>query len=218
MESPSEPSTPKRRYDASRRQADALGRRRRVVEAATELFLEHGYGGTSIDAVAKAAGVSAQSVYASFESKAGILAQAVHLARTGDEEGSLQRTEQALAILREPDIKRRCRLIAELLRGAYERAARLIAMVERASATDPALAAFHDEMRSSRHLSVRSLSASMPKRVFRKEVGDAEAAFDVLAVIASPHVYTELVDHCGWTPARYETWLADALYQTVFAR
>ena len=70
-----DPATPpaRRSYDASRRQADAVDRRRRVIDAAEELFLSVGYGTTSINEIARAADVSPQMIYASFGSKAGIL-------------------------------------------------------------------------------------------------------------------------------------------------
>jgi TetR/AcrR family transcriptional regulator, mexJK operon transcriptional repressor len=44
-------------------------KRRQVLEAAAELFLAHGYGPVSMDAVARAAGVSKATLYAHFSSK-----------------------------------------------------------------------------------------------------------------------------------------------------
>jgi AcrR family transcriptional regulator len=44
-------------------------KRRAIVEAATAAFLDHGYRGTSMDAVAAAAGVSKQTVYQHFGDK-----------------------------------------------------------------------------------------------------------------------------------------------------
>lgn len=44
-------------------------KRRAIIEAATAAFLDHGYRGTSMDAVAAAAGVSKQTVYQHFGDK-----------------------------------------------------------------------------------------------------------------------------------------------------
>jgi AcrR family transcriptional regulator len=44
-------------------------KRRAIIESATEAFLNHGYRGTSMDAVAAAAGVSKQTVYQHFGDK-----------------------------------------------------------------------------------------------------------------------------------------------------
>jgi TetR/AcrR family transcriptional regulator, mexJK operon transcriptional repressor len=47
----------------------SLRKRRAIVEAATTAFLDHGYRGTSMDAIAAAAGVSKQTVYQHFGDK-----------------------------------------------------------------------------------------------------------------------------------------------------
>lgn len=48
---------------------DGSPKRRQVLEAASELFLAHGYGAVSMDAVARRAGVSKATLYAHFASK-----------------------------------------------------------------------------------------------------------------------------------------------------
>lgn len=61
-----------RRAERHRKRAAHLGperRRPQVLDAALKLFLERGYEGTSMDAVAHAAGVSKPVVYACFPSK-----------------------------------------------------------------------------------------------------------------------------------------------------
>ncbi|MGB8505622.1 TetR/AcrR family transcriptional regulator, partial [Mycobacterium sp.] len=70
----------RRTYDNSRRRADAEGRQRRIVDAATALFVEQGFGGTSIDQIAAAADVSPQTVYATYGSKAAVLSRAIDVA------------------------------------------------------------------------------------------------------------------------------------------
>ncbi|MDH3236049.1 MAG: TetR/AcrR family transcriptional regulator [Alphaproteobacteria bacterium] len=52
-------------------------RRARIIAAATELFLEHGYGDTSIDAVVRDAGGSKSTVYELFGDKNGLFAAVV---------------------------------------------------------------------------------------------------------------------------------------------
>lgn len=59
---------PSRKYDNSRRRADAEARQRRIVDAATDLFVEQGFSATSIDQIAAAADVSAPTIYATFGS------------------------------------------------------------------------------------------------------------------------------------------------------
>ena len=58
--------------------ADALKLRQKILQVATELFLEQGYGSTSIEAVAARAGVSKRPFYDRFEDKAALFAAVVH--------------------------------------------------------------------------------------------------------------------------------------------
>src|SRR5918999_730393 len=55
------------------RQRQALQTRRLIVDAATKLFLERGYGVTTMDAIAAEAGVAVSTVYAIFKNKRAFL-------------------------------------------------------------------------------------------------------------------------------------------------
>src|SRR3979490_47596 len=63
----------KRPYKSLVRQRQASDTRRRIVEATRQLLQSEGYAGMTIEAIAQRAEVSAQSVYAIFKSKTGIL-------------------------------------------------------------------------------------------------------------------------------------------------
>jgi TetR/AcrR family transcriptional repressor of mexJK operon len=58
--------------------ADALKLRDTILRVATQLFLEHGYGATSIESVAARAGVSKRTFYDRFQDKAALFAAVVH--------------------------------------------------------------------------------------------------------------------------------------------
>jgi TetR/AcrR family transcriptional regulator, mexJK operon transcriptional repressor len=58
--------------------AAALKLRERILQVATELFLEQGYGSTSIESVAARAGVSKRTFYDRFDDKATLFAAVVH--------------------------------------------------------------------------------------------------------------------------------------------
>jgi len=60
----------------SRQQAAKLGER--ILEAATHLFLSHGYGATSIEAVARRARISKRTFYHRFRDKPALFAAVVH--------------------------------------------------------------------------------------------------------------------------------------------
>jgi TetR/AcrR family transcriptional regulator, mexJK operon transcriptional repressor len=58
--------------------ADALRLRGRILAVASELFLAHGYGSTTIEAVAARAGISKRTFYHRFDDKAALFAAVVH--------------------------------------------------------------------------------------------------------------------------------------------
>src|SRR6478672_4236272 len=95
----------KRRYDSSRRQEQAQENRRRIIVAAQTLFVDKGYGRTTIADIATAAGVAAETVYAAFRNKPTLLHRAWDVAVGGDEQDVhlLDRPEMR-AVLAEPDL------------------------------------------------------------------------------------------------------------------
>ncbi|WP_242419577.1 TetR/AcrR family transcriptional regulator, partial [Frankia sp. CpI1-P] len=60
--------------------------RRRIIAAAADLFLDQGYGATTLDQVAARAGVAVQTVYFHFGNKATLLKEALDVAAVGDDE------------------------------------------------------------------------------------------------------------------------------------
>src|SRR5258708_12145330 len=75
----------KRRYDNSRRQAQARATHRKVIDAAKRLFTEHGYPATTIEAIAEAADVSLPTLYRLFRSKRALLAAVLAPSFGGDD-------------------------------------------------------------------------------------------------------------------------------------
>src|SRR5258705_7220936 len=70
--------SPKRKYDSTRRQAQADETRRQMLTAAHKLFIERGYAGATIDAIAAAAGVAPETIYAVFKNKGRILVSLIN--------------------------------------------------------------------------------------------------------------------------------------------
>src|SRR6516164_3392222 len=71
----------------SRNPGNAVGRPRSptvdqaIVQAALELFIEHGVAGASIEKIARRAGVAKTSIYRRWSSREALLAQAIEVAR-----------------------------------------------------------------------------------------------------------------------------------------
>src|SRR5689334_3534815 len=66
-------SVAKRRYRSPLREAQAAATRSRILEASLAELGARGYAATSVSAIARAAGVSPETVYATFGSKRGIV-------------------------------------------------------------------------------------------------------------------------------------------------
>lgn len=206
-----------RSYDASRRQADAIARQSRTALAAAGLFLDRGYGATSIAAIAEAADVSPQFVYAAFESKAGVLAKAVDFAVAGDtEDRPVSDRPEARAAMTDHDVDERVRRMVRLLVGAHKRAAPLIQLVEAASATDDALAELADKLRDQILKDLRGFAKGLPKGTLRAGLTPRRAG-DILYALGAPRTWTVLVEGSRWSPAEYEAWLIDAVHRLVLA-
>lgn len=201
MESGPPVSTARRSYDNSRRQADAEARQRRIIEAATALFVEQGLAGTSIDQIAAAADVSPQTIYATYRSKAGVLSCALDVAVVGDfEAASLADRMPVLAEGHELDFATSARFVREL----HERVAPLIRVMLQAGLDEVRIRVTR-EMRAHWALWVAPLEPAL-----RQGLTKAQAA-DVAVTVGSPYLYSTFTADVGWSPDQYETWLADAL-------
>src|SRR2546425_2547925 len=71
---------PPRRYDSTRRRAQAAQTRQDILKAALQLFLESGYAGTTINDVAAAAGVAVEANYPGVGRKGALFKRGVEAA------------------------------------------------------------------------------------------------------------------------------------------
>jgi AcrR family transcriptional regulator len=79
-------TTPARPYRSALREEQSRATRRRIVDAAAELFVEGGYVPTTIDAIAERAGVSRRTVFTAVGGKADVLKLAFDWTLAGDDE------------------------------------------------------------------------------------------------------------------------------------
>src|SRR3954447_27046908 len=82
----SRPEPAPRPYRSARRETQARHTRRRIVEAATSVFLRRGYAGATVRAIAAEAGVSVPTVELAFGTKARLLRAAIDVAIAGDDD------------------------------------------------------------------------------------------------------------------------------------
>lgn len=197
----------KRRYDASGRQEQARRTRLAVVQAAAELFLEHGYGGTTIADVARQAGVSAETVYGAFGSKAGLLHRVWDITVGGDDQAVLVHDRpEVLAMREEPDLRKRLVMHARFHTALSHRIVPFTLMVHAASGHEPAAAGLLAEMGRQRFegLGVMARAAAETGQLGVSE----EECREVMWSTTDGQLWYRLVRERGWSDERYATWIA----------
>ena len=209
------PAPAPRRYDSSGRQRDAAQRQARVLEAARELFLEHGYGATSIDQIAATAGASSQTVYATFGGKPGILRRLLDVAIGGDDEDIrlIDRPQYAEAFAL-TDLRERVNRLARLAGEVHRRSGELVALVERVSGSDPALEELARDLRAAQQADAALMIGTVPRKHFRRGLSK-ERAIDIAHLLGGPLSWYDLVIRQGWSDAEYVAWLSDALWRNL---
>ena len=210
----SETARPKRKYDASGRRRQAEVTRAKVVGAAAEVFLEYGYAGATIPAIANRAGVALQTVYRAAAGKAGLLAAAVTAAVAGGYLRSQTPVEERPAIqavIAEKDPQRQLALYAHTQPGIWSRVGPLWRVLESAATSEPELREFKDEQEQRRVDGLTILAESLRTRhALRPDLSPGQAA-DIIVTLGSYATYESLVIRRGWTNAEYESWLSDTL-------
>ncbi|MDX6274150.1 MAG: hypothetical protein QOJ92_1360 [Frankiales bacterium] len=208
----------KKPYSSTLRTAQAQVTRRAIVDAAAALFIDRGYGATSVDAIAEAAGVSRKTVFTSVGGKLETLKLAMDWAITGDDAPiPVLERPHVQAALREPDARRILRDFATNHVEVMGRTAALARVLESAAGLDADLRALNDELRAQRQHGMAFLAALLDERgALRPGLTVAEAA-DVLWLLNDSAPYHRLVVEQGWPIERFEAWLADTLVSLLLA-
>jgi AcrR family transcriptional regulator len=210
MQPMSRPVKP-RSYDRTRRQAASADTRRRILEAARALLLEHGYGATTVAHIAQRAEVNTDTVYTLVGRKPVILRTLIEVALSGtDEPVVAQQRDYVLAIRVEPDPRRKLVIYAKAVRAIHERLAPLVVLLRDTAATEPEAAAVWHEISERRAANMRELARDLRAAGGLRQGLNVAQAADVLWATNSPDLYVLFTGDRGWSGARYERWLADA--------
>ena len=209
----------KRRYDSTRRQAQARQTRRAITEAAHRLFVERGYAGATIDAIAEEAGVAAETVYAVFGSKRAILSHLAGVLLVGDDEPiPLLERPGPLATRQERDQRQQIWLFAAQMREIMTRMAPIFDILRTAAKTEPDIADLRSQMLGERRQGMRQfVEIVMANGPLREGLAVDEAA-DIVFALSSGECFGVFTGDLGWSGERYEAWLADALTRSLLPR
>lgn len=201
-----------RSYDSPARREGAAATRRAVLAAARDLLERQGFAATTMAGVAKAAGVSAETVYKTFGSKPALVKAVFDLVIAGDDEPvSVADRPEAQRIRRQVDARAKLRSYAE---GAAERAARsagIQLVVRNGAASDPVVAQLWQQLQDERLTGMTLFARHLTETGCLRSGIDEGTARDILWTYISVEIYDLLVHQRGWTVERYGDWLREAL-------
>jgi AcrR family transcriptional regulator len=208
----------KRTYESPLRKAQAAATRRAVIDAASALFIERGYVATSLEAIAEAAGVSRATV-TSIGSKKALLKTAYDVALVGDDEPiPFPLRPASLAVRAEPDVGRFVVGYAGLVTDINRRLAPIYEAVRGAASADPDVRDVFEAIGLERRIGADHVVGDLLAKGARlRDDLDAAAAADILWVLIDAGLFHLLVHRRGWTPERFDTWLADSIRRQLLA-
>jgi AcrR family transcriptional regulator len=197
----------------SKRAQKAQETRRRILEAALELFVQDGYGATNLQDVADRAAVAVQTIYFVFGNKRTLLKELVDVAIAGDDEpvATMDRPwyVDALAADTAQDM---LRAYVAGTTSVLERVAPIGRVVKAAVASDPEVADLWPHDVDPRYVVQQGAAkALVGKPGARAEVSVEEAA-DLLYGLLSPELYLLFVRERSWPPERWERWASQTLH------
>ena len=201
-----------RPYDNRRRAEQALLSQRRILEAAHQELVNKGYADTTIGGVAEAAGVSAQTVYKAFGSKAALAKRVYDVTLVGDEEPvPLAERAEIQAIIAEPDPRQKLAMYAALGRNLVERIGPVLSvLISGAKAGDPELAEFAATTARERLIGVSGLVGQLEAIGALRRGLSFERARDIVWTLIGWEVYELLVIERGWSLDDWEAWVAES--------
>jgi AcrR family transcriptional regulator len=196
----------KRNYSSAVREEQAARTRMRILDAASELFLERGYGRTTIKDIAARADVARDTVHAIFGSKARVLTALLDQRLVPDVTvANVTERPDAQAIKNEVDQRKQIELFAEFITGISTQLRPVAEILRTASAVDPEMGKVFEDMQTY----AKWIAARGPLRVSTRRAGE------IIWALASQDVARMLCDELGWTQSQHARWLADTLIRTL---
>lgn len=204
------------RSPVGRGQARTRLARAAVVDAAAALFLERGYGATTMDAISERADVPAATVYRLFASKHGILKALLDVSIVGDDEDvPMADRPQVQSLLADRDPRDQVAGFVEIAAQINARVAPMYRILVSAAGSDQDAAAILDELTRQRQHGQRVIARSLARAgALRPDLRERDAA-DLIHALMSPEMYQLLVLDRGWKPERYVEWLTTVLVQQL---
>jgi AcrR family transcriptional regulator len=201
-----------RTYRSPLRQTQSKMTRLRIIEAATRLFTEIGYGATSIDQIAEAAGVGRATVFTAVGGKPAVLRAAYRLALLGDDEAPpLRERPWARPVRQATRPAEGIRRYAQVITRIGGRVAAIYEAFGAAASADPAVRDAWDEIREERREGAQRFVRLLRDLGPLREGLDERRAADVVWILNDPRLYGQLVLEQGWEVDAFRDWLTETM-------
>ncbi|GIG67001.1 TetR/AcrR family transcriptional regulator [Phytomonospora endophytica] len=195
-----------------KRAVKARETRRRMLAAARDLFVEHGYGATALQDVADRAGVAVQTIYFTFGTKRALLKEVVDVAIAGDDEpvATMDRAwfREALAA---PSAAEQIGLHVAATATILARVAAITKVLNAAAATDPEISAAWPQGVDPRYTVQLAAAEALVAKPGARPGLTAEEAADVLYGVLGPELYLVFTGERGWPGERWAAWTTRVL-------
>lgn len=199
-----------RTYRSELRARQAQETRTRIVAASARLFASQGYQATTIAAIARDAGVSAETVKTT-AAKAELLIAAFEVTFSGSEAApTLTDTEVASGLLDLPDDVFLDAVLTQIT-TANARGHALWTVLLGAALSDPVVDTALRGILERRRADLRRLVDETIHRGIAGDLRDPDATAAAISFLISPESYQQLVAQSGWSAERYSAWLRDAV-------
>jgi AcrR family transcriptional regulator len=210
--------TVKRTYDSRRRRAQSAETRQRILDAGRELILDVGYRGTAVAAVAARAEVNVDTVYELVGRKPVLLRELIEQAISGtDATVVAEDRDYVKAIIAEPDPRKKLAIYARAVREIQQRMAPLFLALRDASSTEREARAVWEQISQRRAANMRKLASDLRAAGGLRHDLSIDEAADVIWATNSSELYALLTVERGWSPHRFERWLADTWHRLLLA-
>lgn len=203
-------NTKKRVYNSEARVEQASLTRSRILNSAKNLFQKEGFEAVTIESLAKAAEVSASTIYSLFQSKRGILRALMDEALPNS-----QREALVKEVTPEKPVKERLAIAAKISRQMYDAERAQMTIFQGASILAPEFKELEQEREKRRYLRLEETMNIMVKEKSLMKGLTTTKARDILWAFTGRDMYRMFVIEQGWTSDEYENWLGDLLMRML---
>ncbi len=200
------------------RRAKAAATRRAIITAAHREFVESGFHGATVSAIAKRAGVAPQTVYFVFHTKPELISAVIDAAVMGeDDPRPPQEMPWFAEMLAEPDAAESLRIFVRGAAASYARAAAVSEVLRAAALTDDEVLRTHEHHETLRRSGYRQVVEMLTRKGDLRAGLATDTATDVFLTLVGDSTYHLLRTESGWSHDQVVQWWTELLPLALLA-